>query len=678
LKAERPQQLDNRPATVWTPVRIISAVAIGVAIAGGVWARISGLAFSSLAGDEYYFVQSIRRIMATGLPGFESGGYYVRGWLIQYLTVPAMWASGSDELGVRIPSVLFGLATASAAYLYGRRTIGRPWALALCAMVLLSSWEVEFSRFGRMYAGFQFATLAFLISLHDVIGRTRGWRIYLPVVFCLAATGTHALAVFLTPLLFLPVVLPDRVERFGGSRSVVTYSLASLVPLLVGLAQRQIDFRGMGVENARPADFVSPGGSGDVLPTMPFGDAGAPAVGLVAVAILGVLAFAWWRLRGRALTDEAAVVAVLCLLCALGHFLFLGGLLGLLLIVRYGLPRTAAQHRAAFWLGLTAFGVAIGWVAYAGWLTYGVGSRAWIASTGEQLFSQALLKTFLWPDPSDAVLTAWFTELPVLAWLFTVSLALQFVLKARMPLPDVVRNPAFFVGYVLLTLGIFTPSLTTTRYTYFAYPVALAMLALSVRDVSALVGRRRPVSWAQTGLGVGIALALFAVGGDFSPRHLTAVSSYESTYRMGSFQDREDTWYTRDDDAATAAFVRENAQPGDLVIVAETPVISHYLGREHVVYLDRRGHRFRNVSRARGTLDLWSNQRLVGTLAEVGDLTRCLEGDVWIVRTLQERRLIDPPELWDAQLVGLQNVFQNGDDSQDVLRVSLRPAAACE
>lgn len=677
MDAETLQQLDERPATVWTPVRIVSAVAIGVAIAIGVWTRFSGLGFSSLAADEYYFVSSVRRILATGLPAFESGGYYVRGWLLQYLTAPSVWLSGSAELGVRIPSMVFGLATASAAYLYGRRTIGRPWALALTVMILLSSWEVEFSRFGRMYAGFQFATLAFLVSLHDAIGGARGWRRYLPVLFCFLAAGSHALSIFLMPLLFLPVLLPGRAERLGGRKSIIVYSLASLVPLLLSLAQRQIDFRGMGVEHTRPAEYVSQGGSTVGFPVLPFWDLGSPTASLAAVALLAlVVGTVSWLLMRRRPLDEAAVVASACLACAVGHFLLLGGLLGLLLIFRYGLPRTAGEQRAAFRLGLVALAIAVGWVAYVTLLTYGVGSRAWIESTGEVLFSDAVLRAFVWPDPSGSILAAWFVELPKLTWLFAAALAFQLIMKARGPLQDVVRNPAFFVGYVLLTLGMFTPALETTRYTYFVYPVALAMLVLTVRDVAALVPVRARTNL-TAGLGVVAALLLFAVGGDFSPRHLASVGSYESTYRTGEFADREPTWYARDDDVATSSFVTEATGPMDIVIVAETPVISHYLGREHTVYLDWRGHRFSNVSRERGTLDIWSNQRLLGTLAEVNDFTRCVQGDVWIVRTQRETRWLDPSAVWRHQLASAESVFQNPDGSQEVLRVSLHRDATC-
>jgi hypothetical protein len=656
----------------------VALVALGVAVAVGVWARFTGLGFSSLAADEYYFVRSIRRILATGIPAFESGGYYVRGLLVQYLTVPAMWLTGSEELAVRIPSALFGLAAAFMAYLYGRRTIGRPWALALAAMLLLSSWEVEFSRFGRMYAGFQFLTLALLVSLHDVIGGTGGWRRYLPIGLCLLAAATHAMAIFLVPLLFLPVLLPGRLGRLGGKKPAIGYTLAAGFPAILALVQQTVDFRTIGVRNAMPAGFSAVRGPDVAFPAFPFWHLGTPGASLVAVgALLGLVGLGCWLLSRRNRIDGAATVAALCLACAASHFLLLGFLLGVVLVVRYGLPKAARQHRAAFRLAVAAVVVAGGWVGYAAWLTYGIGSRDWIEAAGVQLFSEAVLRAFVWPDPSLSVLVAWLRELPMLAWLFAASLLLQVLLRARDPLDKIVRNPAFFVGYVLLVLGLFTPNIITTRYTYFAYPVALAMLVLSVRDVVGLLpkGRSRPPMAAA--VGVPAALALFAVGGDFHPRHLASVGSYESTYRTEEFEAHEITWYDRDDDVPTAEFVADASDPEDVVIVVETPAISHYLSREHAVYLDWRGQRFANVSRERGTLDLWSNQRLLGTPEQVADLTRCVEGPVWIIESLEGRQWLDPLAIWGDQLGDVETVFVNPDRSQEVLRVSLISDAAC-
>lgn len=674
---KRPHSADQRTPGARRAYAIYLGL-FGVALAVGVWARFSGLGFSSLAADEYYFVESIRRIIATGLPAFETGGYYTRGILIQYLTVPAMWVSATVESGVRLPSVVFGLFTAFVAYLYGHRTIGRPWGVALAAMILLSSWEVEFSRFGRMYAGFQLATLAALVSLHDVIGGVRGMRRYLPLVLGLVLVATHSLAIFLLPLLYLPVVLPGRVDRLGGRKAVCWYLLAATIPTTAALILRGVNFRMLGVQNAFPADFSSSGGMRVVYPAFPFWQLGTPLASLAGLAtLLGLVALSGWVLERRRKIDEATTVAAVCLAAAAAHSLLLAGILGLILAARYGLPRTARMHPLAMKLGLAAALVSVGWVAYAGWVTYGAGSRGWIEATGVHLFRDAALRAFVWPDPSASVLDPWLHEFPLMARFLAVAFLIQFVTKVRDPLHDIVRNPAFVVAYLLALLGFFAPQFVVARYTYFVYPVVLAMLILSVRDIVHFAGQRLSFVRSDVMIGVLFALALFAVGGDFHPRHLARVASYESTYRTGVFQAYEITWYDRDDHAATAAYVADAAEPQDLVIVAEVPVVSHYLLREHAVYLDQRGSRFRNVSREHGTVDVWSNRRLLGTPNELRDFTRCTEQAVWIVQSLDEKRWLQPLEVWGPQIREVETKYVSPDQSLEVVRVSLHHDPDC-
>lgn len=677
VPSKRPHSIDQRtPRVRWAYALCLSG--FGVALAVGVWARLNGLGFSSLAADEYYFIESIRRIIATGLPAFETGGYYTRGILIQYLTVPAMWISASEELGVRLPSVVFGLVTVFVAYLYGCRTIGRPWGLALAAMILLSSWEVEFSRFGRMYAGFQLATLAVLVSLHDVIGGVRGMRRYLPLVLGLALVATHSLAIFLLPLLYLPVILPGRVDRLGGKTAVFYYLVAATIPATAALILQGVNFRMLGVQNAFPAGFSSSGGMRVVYPAFPFWQLGTPIASLAGLAtLLGLVALGGWVLERRRRIDEATAVAAVCLAAAAAHSLLLAGILGLILAARYGLPRTARLHPSAMKLGLAAALVSIAWVAYAGWVTYGAGSRGWIEAAGVHLFRDALLRAFVWPDPSTSVLDPWLNEFPVMARFLAVAFLVQFVTKVRDPLRDIVRNPAFLVAYLLLLLGLFAPQFIVARYTYFAYPVALAMLVLSVRDIVHFAAQRLRSVRSDVMIGVPVALTLFAVGGDFHPRHLASVASYESTYRTGAFQRYEVTWYDRDDHAATAAYVAGAADPQDLVIVVEVPVVSHYLSREHAVYLDKRSSRFRNVSREHGTVDVWSNRRLLGTPSELRDFTRCTEQAVWIVLSLDEKRWFQPPEVWGTQIRAVETKYVSQDQSLEVVRVSLHRNPNC-
>lgn len=654
-----------------TPVAVI---ALALALAAGVWARTRGLGISPLANDEYYFVLSVRQILEHGIPVFETGGAYTRGILVQYLTAPAMLLTSSDELGARIPSVLLGLGVAGAAWLYGRRTLGWPHALVLVMLVLVSSWEVEFSRFARMYMGFQLATLAMLVALHDAIGGVRGFRTYLVPLFGLAMVMTHALATLMIPLILLPLLLPGVRERFGSRARAVSYAAACAVVAAFGWIWQGAGFRVAGVTDRLPEGFVSSGGN-DLIPLFfPFWQVSAePFANLAAFLLLFALtggSMLWLVRVGK--VDGAAVAGALMLVAATAHQLLLALLVGLVLVLKYGLPKTFRRHRAATVLGAASVLVAASWVVFAGWLTYGAGSRAWIEHGGFTLFREAFLAAFVWPNPWQSVISPWVEELPVLAALFAAALLVQVVMKARRPLVELVRNPAFVVLYVLGILGCVAPAMQVTRYTFFVYPVALALLLLSVKDLSALV-TVSGIARHRTTLGVSASLALFSISGDFNPRHLANVASPEALYRTGKFEKHETTWYPRDDFAAPAHFINA-VSAGDPVIVHEAPSISYYVDRPHAVYLDRRAHRFFNVSRERGTVDFWSGQRLLGTGEDVEEYTRCAQR-VWIVRMANEKMWFEPHEVWTDRLLDTGQAFVSPDGAVEVVRVELDPAA---
>ena len=658
-----------------TGKNLLTVVGIGgvvIAALVGVWARTAGLEVSALANDEYFFVESIRHIIDTGLPAFETGGYYVRGLLIQYLTVPSMLMAGSEELGVRLPSVVFGLATVLLAYFYGRRFLGRQWALVLVVLLLLSSWQVEFSRFGRMYAGFQLATLAMLLTLYDVMGKARGLRLYLPALFCFMALMTHQLAISLVPLLFLPYLAPSVADRFGSRRRQLAYAAAMLPAILAVGVEKMLNFRFLGVTDSLPADYVHAGGGLILYPSFPFWHFGStPAHSLVVgLAWLVLVGGGAWLLYRRGRIEASTGVAAVCLAAAVAHFLVIVVLVGLVLASRYGIPLSGRRHPAATRLALGAAAVSAAWIGAAGWITYGAGSRAWIASTGSTLFRHAARRTFVWPDAGPAVIDGWMAELPNLAIILVLALLIQLGVKGRDSLSEVFRSPAFMITYFVLFLGLFRPQFSVTRYTFFIYPIALTVLVQSIRDVARMVSHRVGGQRAGMVFGVPAVFLIFGLGGDFHPRHLIGVNTPESIYRLGGFQRYEETWYERDDYASPARFVEQAARPSEPVIASEVWPVSHYLQRAHAVFVALHGGQFTNVSREGGTLELWSGERLLGTVDDLRTYTRC-QPRVWIVQSTHHGLRFLPEEVWGEELTKVETAYVSPDGGLEVLLVHL-------
>jgi len=426
--------------------------------------------------------------------------------------------------------------------------------------------------------------------------------------------------------------------------------------------------------DVKPVDYVSPEGAGLLdLPGFPFWSLHVnPAVNVAFVfVLLGLVAAAIILMRRRHRdVGLAEFFGTALLIAGTFHALLIALLCALVLVLRYGLPGRYRQHPWAAATAAAGSGAAVGWVLYSLWLTYGQGSRAWIAEVGASVYRAAFLRVFVWPNPSRMVLEPWSQELPLLAAMLGAALAIFVLLNARQPRSQLVRSPAIIVLYMIFVAGFLHPPFVVTRYTFFLYPVILAVLLQAIKHVfRALEGRSLRRRRTMQALAVAVAIACFGVAEDFNPAHLSNVTSAEATFRTGRFERFRNTWYNRDDFRGAAEYVSARAD-GEPIVVDENPPVSYYLSREHVVYLERHGHRFGNVSRRRGTVDFWSGLRLLSTPKELRDYSDSATV-VWLVRRSRGEGRFDLEEAWPSRLAEYERVFLTQGGEIEILRIRL-------
>jgi hypothetical protein len=669
------------PSTSRTTPRLAWAVLI-VAVVVGTFARVNALGLPPLSVDEYYFLVSVESIIATGVPEPPGGGYYVRGLPIQYLTAGSVVLFGGPELGLRIPMILLGLGSALIAYLFGRCIHSRELGLALAVVLLVSSWCIEFSRFGRMYAGFQFFTLLFLLSLCRLMaGKVTGLGRYLPHLWVALAVPTHLLGMMLAPLLALPVAVAGAVKRLGGRRGVVSYVGLTGVLAAALFAYYRFPFRTMGV-----VDRFPPGSGPGVdlaewpgfllLPTFPFWALSDSDLinflAALAAMVLAAGALQLGRLRART-PSLGLTLATMALVAAALHQLLLVAALGVVLLARCRVHRDPRASRSAIAVLGLAIVVSVGWLAHATWLTYGAGSREWLAGAGATVFRYGISSTFFgWPRFYEPVILPWYREMPVLAGFLLFGLLYQVVTRLGRPLAELARSPAMMLFYILVLFGTLDSLYHRTRYTFFVYPLALAVLFITVYDLVRVLGNRTSVSWLRkhTGACAVVAfLAIFAVAEDFNPRHLVRGASPEVIFRTGRFEPREATWYSRTDFRTAGRFVSAAAPMDAAVIAINVPPASYYIDRSHAVYIRRGDDRFRNVARRQGTLDYWSGQRLMSTPGELAEYTRDAS-EVWMVRRAgEDHPVVDLSDAFAARGHVISRMYLSIDERLEVLRV---------
>jgi hypothetical protein len=391
---------------------------------------------------------------------------------------------------------------------------------------------------------------------------------------------------------------------------------------------------------------------------------------LAVLALVGGALVAWRHYDKR--LRETDIVLTLLLVSAVFHMFVISAGLTLLLLFRYQLHRVREHPLRSYVL----FSLAV--VAAFFWITYALLSYDSLTSfiDGERSPVKVLARAFFgWPDFYGPVLIPWFKEMPLLGLIVASALAYQIISRAQEPFAAVVRHPAFIVAYFALCLGISNSLHTSTRYFFFVYPFILLVVGLTAAEI---VERftRRVVAYDRTSrqaLAMLGCLAIFVVAEDFHFRHITDVSSEQVRFRLGEFKRYSLTWYARSDFESPAAFARGFAdrEPNSRIIVDGLPAVSYYLGRPHAVYYERNGRRFYNVSRSAGTVDLWSNQRLLSTDEELRSYTRCVD-KVVLIRSSENGSQLDVEKIWPVRVAVAAPAFTSIDRRIEVVVAKLR------
>ena len=663
-----------------------------VVLAVASFARLHDLGGAPLGDDEYYTTRSVEWILATGLPSIPDGGYYIRGPLFQYAAAAAAQVFGPDAFAYRLPSALGGLLAGLLAFVYARRFTCVVGAAAVAAAVLLSSWEIEFSRLIRFYILFQCALLLFLIAVDKAYFEVRpAWR-YAPHGALLLAIFTHELTLLFLPLLFVPLFPQLTNLRFEGQPAWLRYAAISLLSalLIFGLHDYLGSLRGHGLEARLPEGYAGALRSGGrfATPALPFFRLfRSPLAHLAAIGLLGAalaLGFAALNQRRGSRPAPADLLLALALLASLFHLFAAVALILALAFARYRLWALVTSSAARRIMLGGIFGVMAAWLLVAAWSPEILVNQEVIDRWGitDPSTFGAIVRGFWsaffgWPDFYRSTLRPFATELPELGLAFVLAMVWFVATRFRDPLPDLLRHPGAALIYWSVTAALFNAGSSTSRYWFPLLPVVYTFLALALID---LARRVWPVPHASAAAAAGslVFLFLFVLGPDFHPHHLLDPGAAAVRYRTGGFARFLETWYPRYDVRAPAATIRDwDAQAAHARVVVDTlPALSYYLDMPHAVYLDRTGGRFPIVSRARGTLDMWSGQRLLSTPKEFADYARGAE-EVWLVRRVDAAdRGLDLGALPNDAFVAVERVVPGADQRIEIVRLRPRSGAA--
>jgi hypothetical protein len=666
-------------------VRWGTAVLLLLAVVAGIYGRFADLGKSPFAVDEYYSAVIVDQIAETGSPAMPTGGYYTRAPIYHYVSAFSVALLGDGEFAYRLPAAVFGVLAVVAAFLYCRRLVGPTLAAAVAIAVLASSWEVEFSRFHRMYTLFQGVTLMLLLAVHKVAVEGRWDLRYAPHGILIVAALSHEMGILLSPLVFLPLLSPELhrqpIRPPEWLRFVLAGCLASGVCLAIFMLGH---LRDLGVAERFPADFVHAPRTQFASSAFPFWGFSRNDLVNLSVALGTSLVLAGLTALGRYLIarkspgraiDDAVLALLLAATCF--HLLVPAGALAFVVAARNRVFSPATCPRSVY-VGLGAAAViAVAWFAYA------LADPTWTQSVVPGDLPASLRQTFFgWPDLYLPVLVPWINELPGIAVAVFLAMLLLAYRQLRTSWWAFLASPTFIVVLMTVFVGVLTSRFYMTRYFFFIYPVMLCNLALALRDLALAMQRRfRPVgNVPRDALAAAAFLGVFAVSSDFNPGHLGGVSEDDRIYRTGRFAEHRVTWYPRQDVRSPAEFVNR-ARSGDLadapVIIVNQVAASAYMTGDFATYLDRKTIRFADETAEHGRTHRWTGGRLLSTYDDVREYTAKVR-DVFVIRHISDYPTYPfiVEDIWPRRLAEATRRHLSSDGRIEVVHVRLKAPLA--
>jgi len=298
-------------------------------------------------------------------------------------------------------------------------------------------------------------------------------------------------------------------------------------------------------------------------------------------------------------------------------------------------------------------------------------------------FLRALRIVFFgWPDFYDPVFCPMVASLPLLTVIILAVLAWHFIQQGRQNVRSILGHPVTIIlvgfGSIAVIDPILRPMLKTTRYFYHVYPFVIVLIVMACYEVIRRVAGRAIGRNSQVVLSGFVAMGLFFASEDFNLRQLLHINSPEVTFRTGQFKRNEPLWFWRQDDRSPAEFLNAHRNDVDAVVVSiHARTLPYYLDPQvnFAYYCRREGDdawRYRDVSRAKGTLELWTGRPLLGTEEGLRAYTNGIH-TLYVVRSVApDLHDFDINHVWSDRAISCERVFLSSDGSTEVLKISLK------
>jgi 4-amino-4-deoxy-L-arabinose transferase-like glycosyltransferase len=575
----------DRTAIIWGMVLLLTAI--------GAYLRLTNIGALSFRWDEDLSSLAVKAILETGVPELPSGMMYLRGGAFLYMMAASAQLFGFSEFSMRLPAAVFGIAMIPLVFVFARTLFGTRVGLVTAALLTISVWDIEFSRYARMYSPFAFFYIATLLCVFRYRVHSESARGgVLCVLLALAAISLHDLGYTLAIAFFVPLMI----RRCSSPRELLDVRRLAF-PLVSGAIVAAFFFLWSGLlDRLRKLPIAAASdGMADAAAAVPESTAApfgillrevpmlvglaqaAPA--LLAVLAAGLLAAAAWFASARLQRPiERVVLVAIAACCALQLFNF--ALLAAVVLAFLKREGLGAFRRPGplFAIGLIA-------IAFFAWLGAAMILGLAVSETSQGMASElkTTVRTLL-DYPHFFVFWGFPNEMPLLCIPAAVGALWAFDRAAR-PNP---HGAALFLILAFLTPmicnGLFSTAYQIFRYNVPFNALLFTFVALGLtqwREVAAYVRAPRiggaRADYAAAGAWGTALLVACVLAFDLNPLRgwLATQRDYleeASLYRVFGMRRYADF-------ATPASYLATNAASDDTILALEPREYYNYLGR---------------------------------------------------------------------------------------------------
>ena len=544
--------------------------------------------------------------------------------------LPLLLIGAKPEFAGRIIPLLSNLISIPPLFLIAKRVSSNKLVAALAVVIFcFSIWEIEFSRFARMYAPFQAIFLwyiYFLIKDFEFKKFTNfKWLLFLSSLSVFIYEGS----IFLVLLNFLPFILNRKINY--------KYLTGSILLFIVSVFFDRFGFRNFDSVPGFPPEYLnsisnqifhSPIKLPQVL--LPFSFSSGYFIFLTPVIIGITILLIWLIIKNQSLKNFYSIFAVMflglsALLNQFGLFL-----LAFLVFVFWSFVNTNFLNKKnIFLLGL----IFIINIIY--WYIYGILAKEWFVLFNDfssysfgGITKRLLVGFFNYPDNYYSMLL-YLRTLPVLTVFAGFSLTVIFALLLFNK--DNNENIKLLSGIVIFMSLIATiPVLLyeETRYTFFLVPILLILVLYSVYFIfNKLFSNKLLVSIGF----VTLIIITFISSRDFNLYHLINIDHEDVNYRMiynNNYYKKH--LYRRWDVLTPTNFVKRNLGKNDLIMIDENSM-KFYLPRVDYFNFNYRHSGFIALTVERGKRERWSNAKLIYTNKDLINFIENRKRTIWFL-----------------------------------------------